>query len=196
MKLASNIQQQRVDTALLPALQKSNDSLGLSNTLKKLIENSSALLHAATPMGSSKMQPNIEKILLNAFDGQRKALQKQASSSKDLTLTALACLRKRHFQPALGGLEIPLSGMALGGRSSARSKTKAKLQELTEGLHNIENEIGQQTWTVAVIQEEMSHLQPNSDEYGDLTTELTEQQTRLDALHRQSAGIREQIARL
>jgi hypothetical protein len=53
--------------------------------------------------------------LSRAFAAQRLELFEQPSSSKDLRLTALDKLEQRGFKPALGGIEIPLTGKAMGG---------------------------------------------------------------------------------
>jgi type III effector protein AvrRps4 len=54
-------------------------------------------------------------ILSRAFAAQRLEMFEQPSSSRDLRLIALDKLQQRDFRPALGGLEIPLTGKAMGG---------------------------------------------------------------------------------
>ncbi len=54
-------------------------------------------------------------VLSRAIAAQRLELFEQPSSSKDLRLIALDKLQQRGFRPALGGLEIPLTGKAMGG---------------------------------------------------------------------------------
>lgn len=56
-----------------------------------------------------------DSFMSQSFAGQRWELSLQPSSSKDLRLTALNKLEQRNFQPAPGGLEIPLTGKAMGG---------------------------------------------------------------------------------
>lgn len=55
-----------------------------------------------------------------AFAAQRLALSAQPGSSKDPRLTALNHLERRGFKPAPGGLDIPLTGQALGGMRRRR----------------------------------------------------------------------------
>ncbi len=64
-------------------------------------------------------------VLSRAFAAQRLELFEQPSSSKDLRLTALDKLEQRGFKPALGGLEIPLTGKAMGGMPKRISRTNA-----------------------------------------------------------------------
>ncbi|MEJ2754428.1 MAG: hypothetical protein P8104_00950, partial [Gammaproteobacteria bacterium] len=54
-------------------------------------------------------------IVSRAIAAQRLEMLEQPSSSRDLRLIALDKLQQRDFRPALGGLEIPLTGKAMGG---------------------------------------------------------------------------------
>ncbi len=60
------------------------------------------------------------KAVSNAFVAQRLELSAQPSSSNDPRLTALNNLELRGFKPAPGGLEIPLTGKAMGGMHRRR----------------------------------------------------------------------------
>jgi DNA repair exonuclease SbcCD ATPase subunit len=196
MKLIHCVQEQHRDAALLPPGQ-STDSLGVSATVEALTNKGSGLLHAMSPVKMPSVQPNINNLLLKAFDAQRTALQEQASSSNDITLTALACLEKRHGHPAPGGLKIPFSGMGLlGGRKSARSATKSQLKELKQGLTDVRETIEAQRLAISATQEKMANMQAGSGEHRDLATRLTEQQSRLNALDTQANALSELISRL
>ncbi len=69
-------------------------------------------------------QPN-NSVLSRAFAAQRLELFEQPSSSKDLRFTALDKLEQRNFRPAPGGLEIPLTGKAMGGMPKRTSRVNA-----------------------------------------------------------------------
>ncbi len=81
-----------------------------TNIKYKSPENAKATKATAT----NSVQRN-NSVLSRAFAAQRRELFEQPSSSKDLRFTALDILEQRGFKPALGGLEIPLTGKAMGG---------------------------------------------------------------------------------
>ncbi len=66
-------------------------------------------------------------ILSRAFATQRLELFEQPSSSKDLRLIALDKLEQRGFKPALGGLEIPSTGKAMGGMPKRTSRVNVPI---------------------------------------------------------------------
>ncbi len=80
------------------------------------------------------------KAVGNAFVAQRLELSAQPSSSKDPRLTALNNLELRGFKPAPGGLEIPLTGKAMGGmyRRRINAPFTPEAESTTEGEYMIE----------------------------------------------------------
>ncbi|KPC30060.1 Type III effector HopK1 [Pseudomonas syringae pv. cilantro] len=69
-------------------------------------------------MGSPSEQCRRDTMLAKAFDAQRLNINTQAGPSNSPHLNALNTLQQRHFKPAAGGLEIPVTSNSLlgGGR--------------------------------------------------------------------------------
>lgn len=169
----------------------------MSATVKVLANSGSALLHAITPVQIPHVQINIKNERAKALNAQRLALMEQPSSSNDITLIALACLAKRHGDPAPGGLTIPSSGMGLlGGRKSVRSETKNKLQELREGLTDIHERIAALKLEITETEKNMAQAQEGSDEHRGLATKLETQKSRLHVQETNANGLQALITRL
>lgn len=82
---------------------------------------------------SKKVGNGVAAAMTSAFAAQRLELANQPSSSQDPRLIALEKLEQRGFKPALGGLEIPVTGKAMGGMpprrvSAPRVRTHEEIQ--------------------------------------------------------------------
>lgn len=80
----------------------------LAQTTRGISASTFSFPHADTPV-------HIQNMLNNAFAVQCNQLVRQAGSSSNVHLNALKVLKQRGFRPAVGGLEIRLSGKGLGG---------------------------------------------------------------------------------
>ena len=151
-------------------------------------------------------------ILSRAFAAQRLEMLEQPSSSRDLRLIALDKLQQRGFKPALGGLEIPLTGKALGGMpkrinapfrpasiqssrfsSSSTTVSSATRLEFAAPVREKQIEIEDKSNFVADLKDELE-VGGMSEEQTRLTRQALEQaEDELATLHAEYRRLQEQI---
>lgn len=150
-------------------------------------------------------------ILSRAIAAQRLEMFEQPSSSRDLRLIALDKLQQRGFRPALGGLEIPLTGKAMGGmpkrinapfrpssssvssRSSSSSVSSATRLEFSEPAREKLLEITDKTDFITELRAELA-----GGGLSEVQTRLNRQaleqaQDELATLHAEYRRIQEQV---
>lgn len=141
-------------------------------------------------------------ILSRAIAAQRLEMFEQPSSSRDLRLIALDKLQQRGFRPALGGLEIPLTGKAMGGmpkrinasfRSSSSSVSSATRQEFSEPAREKLIEINDKANFITTLRAELADEGISAVQARLTRQDLQQAQDDLATLHAEYRRIQEQV---
>jgi hypothetical protein len=138
----------------------------------------------------SFVTPNPEHLLKQTFQSLRANLLNEASSSTNTYLQSIDILESRGFKPKLGGLLIPNTGAALGGRRS-NAQTQTQTQTLLTRLREINIQIQSLSREITVIQEDMSYTTEGSQEQIALQNELApleENLAQLEQIHQQTTN--------